>query len=120
ARVIKILKSHLSFAIDLPPNELFTELSKSQEYKEQLISRLRAIHGSPLLARISPLEELWTALAVQHLPAPNLNWQPVSAQDYNALLESQFVREKLTDWSMIPVGKSSEEMQDMIVIYDGD
>ena len=115
---LKILRTHLGFAIDLPPNELFPELSLDEQYKKRLLTRLSALCGSQLLSKISPLDELWTALAIQQLSCFAREAQSIDMRHFNLLIDSQFVRDKLNDWSMVDVGKSLEEMKTEIVIYE--
>jgi hypothetical protein len=118
--VIKLLRTHIGFTINLPPNSLFPELLMKEEYNRRLLLRLNALCGSQLLSNISPLEELWTAIAVEHLPSFDREAQSIDIQYFNLLSNSQFVRDRLNDWSMADIGKSIEEMNTPIVIYEGD
>ena len=118
--VLKFRRGHIGFAIRLPPDRWFPSVADDSGYDAALLARLGSLQGSRTLSRLSPFEELWTALAVQHLPSPDPEWQSVSLKDYDMLASSSFVRERLVDWSAADVGRSDEELLDEIVIYEGD
>jgi len=118
--VVKFPRTHIGFIINLPPNEFFPELSNHKDYEEKLMSRLRVLQGSPMLSNIHPLDELWTALAVQHFSSRVINDQSAQIEDCDSLADCYFVRERLLDWSSVDIGRSEEELSNIIVIYQGE
>jgi len=106
----------INFALD----QHFPDCAQDEAYPTRLTNRIRALQRSPALAMVHPLEELWTGLAVQHLNDRDRSEQTIDAADYPTLASCSFVREKLLDWSCIHIGRPTEELRDISVIYQGD
>jgi hypothetical protein len=79
---------------------------------------LFSLQGSASLSIISPLEGLWTSLAVCHLSGHDKNEQSVKLEDYAELCRSGFVMERLNDWSSADAGKDESDLYEPIVIYE--
>jgi hypothetical protein len=80
-QVIKVRKNFFAFTVNLLPDHMFPRFRNDPVYEDKLIKRLSALEGSPVLSVVSPLDELWTALAVLHLDGHDASEQELRLED---------------------------------------
>jgi hypothetical protein len=118
ADVVKIRRNHIGFLIGLPPDGVFN-LNDIDRHQKALFPRLRSLAGLAAVGVLYPFDGLWNALAVSRLGDADPTAQTVNPGDFDTLIGSSFVIDRLKDWSSMVTGRSSDELAEIVVIQQG-